>query len=145
VTRTTLQKMKAGAFDPVGPQSEWTSLGLQDLNSTAHQQVAYEAALQSLVLLKNGATDLEVNRAAAASVVVGGTGGAGAAVGAVGAGIVAGAPPLPLQRGKKLAVVGPLAFETTGLVSDYASWHMNDKTGRCSLLPTSAVCGHVIA
>ena len=92
VRRTTMQKMKAGVFDPLEGQ-EWVGLGEEDLNTTLHQQVAYEAALQSLVLLKNGEPR------------PGHT-----------------ARPLPLKRGIKLAVVGPLAFETTGLVSDYAKW-----------------------
>ena len=95
-------------------QLEWTSLGVKDLNTTAHQQVAYDAALQSLVLLKNGnagRSGTEIDHAPTA---------APAATSA------AEALPLPLARGKSLAVVGPLAFETDGLVSDYAKWHMND-------------------
>eukprot|EP00729_Bicosta_minor_P012589 gene12589-23156_t len=112
--RTTIQKMKVGAFDPLEVQLEWTSLGVKDLNTTAHQQVAYDAALQSLVLLKNGnagRSGTETDHAPTA---------APAATSA------AEALPLPLARGKSLAVVGPLAFETDGLVSDYAKWHMND-------------------
>jgi len=41
-----------GRFDPLG-SSEWTALGREAINSSRHQQVSYEAALQSLVLLKN--------------------------------------------------------------------------------------------
>lgn len=43
---------QAGRFDDA-TQIEWSSLGLQDLNSSLHQQIQYEAAAQSFVLLKN--------------------------------------------------------------------------------------------
>ena len=89
VTRTTLQKMKVGAFDPLAAQSEWTGLGIEDLNTTAHQQVAYEAALQSLVLLKNGDATAHAHAAAAN--------------GRLPSDWVSSALPLPLPRGKKLA------------------------------------------
>ena len=117
--RTTVQKMKVGAFDPLAAQSEWTSLGVKDLNTTAHQQVAYDAALQSIVLLKNGGGD-DASKEDGAK-----------------APDVAASLPLPLKRGIKLAVVGPLAFETTGLVSDYAAWHMNPEKGRQTQNPPS--------
>jgi beta-D-xylosidase 4 len=94
VVRTTLHKLKAGVFDPLDRQDpEWMALGVNDLNSSTAQAVAYEIALQSLVLLKN---DDGV---------------------------------LPLQRGIKLAVVGPMAVETIKLRSDYASWHENGAQG----------------
>jgi beta-D-xylosidase 4 len=85
VQRTLMQKMKAGVFDNLLGQ-EWVDLGQDSLNSSHAQQVAYEASLQGLVLLKNDASTL------------------------------------PLRRGVHLAVLGPLAFETTGLLSDYAQW-----------------------
>eukprot|EP01062_Namystynia_karyoxenos_P013270 TRINITY_DN1478_c0_g1_i1.p1 TRINITY_DN1478_c0_g1~~TRINITY_DN1478_c0_g1_i1.p1 ORF type:complete len:869 (+),score=260.55 TRINITY_DN1478_c0_g1_i1:64-2607(+) len=44
--------MKAGRFDPV-ESVEWTSIKPDAINSTLHQQIAYEAALQGLVLLSN--------------------------------------------------------------------------------------------
>ena len=50
--RSYLPHFRAGRFDPVERVS-WTSIGIDALNSTAHQAVAHEAALQSLVLLKN--------------------------------------------------------------------------------------------
>ena len=43
---------RAGRFDPVD-SVEWTDIGTEYINSTEHQQIQYEAALQSLVLLKN--------------------------------------------------------------------------------------------
>ena len=88
VTRTLLAKMRVGVFDPVTsePWAPWTTLDESALNSSHAQRVAYEAALQSIVLLKN-------------------SGGA-----------------LPLGRGGKLAVVGPMAVKTAGLRSDYAHW-----------------------
>lgn len=45
VHRTFMQKMKVGLFDPE-EDSPWTDVGLDDLNSTYSQGVAYEAALQ---------------------------------------------------------------------------------------------------
>jgi hypothetical protein len=52
VHRTFMQKMKVGLFDPP-EDSPWTDIGLEDLNTTYSQGVAYEAALQGMVLLKN--------------------------------------------------------------------------------------------
>lgn len=49
VRRTILQHMRAGRFDA----GVWQSLGIEQLNSTAHQQLNFEAAAQSFVLLKN--------------------------------------------------------------------------------------------
>lgn len=89
VRRTLMQKMSVGVFDRLDEQS-WTRLGAKDLNTTRVQQIAYEAGLQGIVLLKNDP--------------------------------VAGKPALPLAAGLHLAVVGPMAVETTGLVSDYAHW-----------------------
>lgn len=43
--RTLMQKMKVGLFDPPA-DSPWTSIGLDALNSSYSQSVAYEAALQ---------------------------------------------------------------------------------------------------
>ena len=52
VERTFMQKMKVGLFDPL-EGNPWRNLSLADMNSTHAQTVAYEAALQSFVLLKN--------------------------------------------------------------------------------------------
>ena len=41
--------MKVGLFDPP-EDSPWTNIGLDDLNSTHSQGVAYEAALQGVRL-----------------------------------------------------------------------------------------------
>ena len=45
---------------------------------------------------------------------------------------------LPLKRGIKLAVVGPMAVETVKLRSDYAHWHENGAAGD-DLPPSSPV------
>jgi len=50
--RSLIQLFQAGRFDPVEKVS-WTSITVNSINSTLHQQVSYEAALQSFVLLKN--------------------------------------------------------------------------------------------
>ena len=50
--RSFYQLFLAGRFDPVG-SNDWQSLGLETINSTLHQQIQFEAALQSFVLLKN--------------------------------------------------------------------------------------------
>ena len=47
-----MQKMAVGLFDPLDEQG-WGHITGADLNSSHAQQVAYEAALQSFVLLKN--------------------------------------------------------------------------------------------
>jgi len=50
--RSLLQLFEAGRFDPVESVS-WTQITAAVINSTLHQQISYEAALQSFVLLKN--------------------------------------------------------------------------------------------
>eukprot|EP00948_MAST-09A_sp_MAST-9A-sp1_P002875 g2875.t1 len=70
--------------------TKWHRYGLQDINSTESQQIVMEAALQGLVLLRN-------NKVASTAKSV-----------------------LPIDGGKTVAVLGPLAFERKGLISDYA-------------------------
>eukprot|EP00045_Choanoeca_perplexa_P015809 m.204769 g.204769 ORF g.204769 m.204769 type:complete len:863 (+) comp17088_c0_seq12:3-2591(+) len=43
---------EAGRFDDINT-IDWMKYGINDINSTYHQQIQYEAALQSFVLLKN--------------------------------------------------------------------------------------------
>eukprot|EP01126_Amoeba_proteus_P002860 TRINITY_DN10928_c0_g1_i7.p1 TRINITY_DN10928_c0_g1~~TRINITY_DN10928_c0_g1_i7.p1 ORF type:complete len:672 (+),score=96.86 TRINITY_DN10928_c0_g1_i7:1352-3367(+) len=50
--RSYLPHFKAGRFDPI-PTVAWTQIGIDVINSTLHQQIQFEAALQSFVLLKN--------------------------------------------------------------------------------------------
>eukprot|EP00051_Salpingoeca_urceolata_P002175 m.47862 g.47862 ORF g.47862 m.47862 type:complete len:851 (-) comp11951_c0_seq1:94-2646(-) len=50
--RSYLPHFIAGRFDPLDEVS-WTKITTDVINSTAHQQIQYEAALQSFVLLKN--------------------------------------------------------------------------------------------
>eukprot|EP00040_Diaphanoeca_grandis_P036063 m.228606 g.228606 ORF g.228606 m.228606 type:complete len:784 (+) comp33542_c0_seq1:89-2440(+) len=61
-TRGLMQRMNQGDFDPIVSADEkgdpnktnmWTSIGKDVINSTAHQAIAYDSALQSMVLLKN--------------------------------------------------------------------------------------------
>lgn len=47
-----MQKLVVGLFDSLAEQP-WVHLDMANLNSTYSQQVVYEAALQSFVLLKN--------------------------------------------------------------------------------------------
>lgn len=50
--RTFKIHFELGRFDP--PEaSSWSKFGLNDVNSSLHQQISYEAAAQGLVLLKN--------------------------------------------------------------------------------------------
>lgn len=92
VRRSFKVLFQVGRFDP--PEAtEWSKFNLETLNNSFHQQVSYEAALQSLVLLKNSGT-------------IGG---------------VRDKTTLPLQQGSKVAVVGPQGVARAGLLSDYAS------------------------
>ena len=52
VARGLRQLFLAGRFDPMD-QIEWSSLGIEDINSTKAQAVSREAGLQGMVLLKN--------------------------------------------------------------------------------------------
>lgn len=52
VRRSFRVLFELGRFDP--PEAtEWSNIGYDDINSTNHQRIAYEAALQSMVLLRN--------------------------------------------------------------------------------------------
>jgi len=91
VRRSFKVLFQVGRFDP--PEaSEWSKFGLDTINSTFHQQVSYEAALQSLVLLKNSGIDGDGDQRT-----------------------------LPLKQGSRVAVVGPQAVTRAGLLSDYAA------------------------
>ena len=81
--RTLRQHFVAGQFD----RGVWAELGVKDLNSSTHQQVQAEAALQGIVLLKNQGL-------------------------------------LPLSKGSRIAVIGPMAVDQN-LLSDYGG------TGGC--------------
>lgn len=80
VTRTTMAKLKTGLFDKTA--SPWRALGAADVNRTTSQQVAFDAALQGMVLLKNSDSAL------------------------------------PLQNGKHIAVLGPMAQDASLYHSD---------------------------
>eukprot|EP00041_Stephanoeca_diplocostata_P032967 m.1075633 g.1075633 ORF g.1075633 m.1075633 type:complete len:890 (+) comp24243_c0_seq1:40-2709(+) len=68
VNRTLMQKMKVGIFDPVEDQT-WTKLTTADLNTSYAQQVAFEAALQGQVLLKNDGNTLPLKTGVKLAVV----------------------------------------------------------------------------
>jgi len=54
-TRAFTLLFRAGRFDP--PESvEWSKFGKEDINSDAHKKIAFEAALQGQILLKNDGT-----------------------------------------------------------------------------------------
>ncbi len=94
--RALMQRMVQGDFDPV-ESVRWSSIGAEAINSSAHQAVAYDAALQSMVLLKNEKQ----------------------AGGVAAAGAPAPAPALPLRVGSRVAVVGPGSLAQHGLVGPY--------------------------
>lgn len=52
LTRLTMMQMKLGLFDPKEKQ-QYFNYGIGDIDTPAHQQLALEAAQQSIVLLKN--------------------------------------------------------------------------------------------
>mmetsp|Transcript_19145 Transcript_19145/g.48555 ORF Transcript_19145/g.48555 Transcript_19145/m.48555 type:complete len:862 (+) Transcript_19145:48-2633(+) len=56
VKRALRTHFEGGRFDPENATS-WSKIGLEAVNSSLHQQIQYEAALQSFVLLKNGADE----------------------------------------------------------------------------------------
>ena len=53
----------------VAEDSPWTGIGLDDLNSTYSQAVAYDAALQGMVLLKNAKSALPIKQGVKLAVV----------------------------------------------------------------------------
>ena len=88
--RSLTQLFWAGLFDPVDgsmPDYEWATVQSGVLNSTEHQKINYDAALQAIILLANDAP-----------VAAGGVAPATSA-----------AKVLPLKKGGKIAVVGPQA------------------------------------
>ena len=90
--RTQRQLFVAGRYDPPASNG-WSSIGPEAVNASAHRAVQYEAALQSLVLLRNNALPGSQERGAA--------------------------PLLPLTAGTKVAVLGPQGVTRQGLLSDY--------------------------
>jgi beta-glucosidase-like glycosyl hydrolase len=59
---------RAGRFDPVD-SIEWSTFGKETVNSTEHQQISYEAALQSMVLLRNDDNVLPLKSGVSVAVV----------------------------------------------------------------------------
>ena len=54
-------RFRMGLFDPLENQ-EYTTIGIEKINATAHYDLVLDAALQSLVLLKNDALTLPFTR-----------------------------------------------------------------------------------
>lgn len=100
LTRSLTQLFEAGLFDPIA-SVEWSTIDASEINSTRHQEINYEAALQSIVLLQN-----EPAKGGQSSDATGHADHTNM---------------LPLQRGKQVAVVGPHAEGGFGLLSDYAA------------------------
>lgn len=97
------QLFTAGRFDSAERLGAWAKLGLESINSTESQAVAWEAALQGMVLLKNNIIDI-----------------VGSPVAARQAAPRAAVPMLPLMAGAHtIAVVGAMAT-SVDLMSDYA-------------------------
>ena len=67
--RAFLSRIKLGEFDDPAKQ-RYRSIGPEDLNAGRHQQVALEAAQQSITLLKNANNVLPFHRAAMRTVAV---------------------------------------------------------------------------
>ena len=108
VARILNLRFITGQFDPAEGQP-YTKIGAEAVNSTFAQQLNLEAALQSFVLLKNDAPASPASPASSAS-----TSSSAAAPTSAAA-----APPLPMAKGKKTAVIGPHVHSTRDLMSDY--------------------------
>merc|ERR1712048_666758 len=85
--------------------------GITEVDSETHQQVAYEAALQSIALLKNDAFGMHSKGV------------------------------LPLQRGLKLLLVGPHAEAQEAFLSNYHGWRCpgGDHDFSCVKSPLEAI------
>ena len=99
--RSLLQRFQAGAFDPLEHQ-QYTAIGVDQFNSSAHWAFNLEAATQGPVLLRNEGAALPLGGA----VSDGGDGGGGGHGG-------------KKKKKSTIAVVGPHAVSRHGLFSDY--------------------------
>ncbi|CAE7287338.1 BXL2 [Symbiodinium pilosum] len=68
VRRSFQVQFEVGRFDPPN-STEFHRYGVQDINSSLHQQISYEAALQSFVLLKNDGHALPIKQGASVAVL----------------------------------------------------------------------------
>mmetsp|Transcript_71243 Transcript_71243/g.170150 ORF Transcript_71243/g.170150 Transcript_71243/m.170150 type:complete len:761 (-) Transcript_71243:129-2411(-) len=68
VRRSFQVQFEVGRFDPAN-STEFHRYGLQDINSSLHQQISYEAALQSFVLLRNDGPVLPIRQGSSVAVV----------------------------------------------------------------------------
>ena len=69
LTRSLTQLFNAGLFDPVDSVS-WTKISAEAINSTEHQRINHDAALQAAVLLKNDGSLLPLSSAEATTIAV---------------------------------------------------------------------------
>ena len=110
VRRLLRPMFQLGLFDPPGNQS-YTHYNWSHVGTAAHQQLALEAAQQSLVLLQNPAGRATMAEAVATETKT--SGGGDGTPGSAGKGI------LPLAKGRKVLVAGPLYDATTVLQGNY--------------------------
>ena len=119
--RLTKMQMRLGLFDADKAQQPYFNFGLDVIDSPEHQQLALEAARQSITLLKNDGNILPLR-----------SGGSGGASGGA-------------SGGKKIAVVGPHFNGTDVFLSNYhGSRCLNGKPGdgkdfSCITTPLQAI------
>ena len=117
-TLLTVQ-MKLGLFNQPKNASIYGMLGYSDIDSPEHQQLALEAAEQSIVLLQN-------NHAASAPSFTGKK--------------QSSSPVLPLSTGQTIAVIGPHVNATTALLSTYRGWRCPSGVDEdCIVTPLAAI------
>ena len=137
VSRTMLPRFLEGEFDPTEMVPYWdlAEYGCDQIGSAKHQQIGYEAAVQSLVLLKNAATAGTRTRAEAETAEAkskkapttatnsnrnrnsDGSGGSADTVRTTNADTAAA---LPLAKDAKVAVIGPFGTHARWMFARYS-------------------------
>ena len=109
-------QMRLGLFEPKAgqPYFDPSQYGINQIDTPAHQQLAYEAALQSIVLLQNDAPPSKAAKGAAA-------------------------PTLPLKKGIKLALLGPHVDGTEVFMSNYHGDRCPEGGFGCIVSPMQAL------
>ena len=114
VRRTMMQKMKVGIFDSPASDLPWADLDAETLGHPDHVKINYDSAVQSFVLLKNGAGSIAKGAVADAALAQGVVLDHAAADAASASAVL----PLTASTATSIAVVGPMAM-STALISDY--------------------------